>query len=144
MRHQTVRVEGVPVGLFLESQDQQHDLIRELQLIELDERLADETAAVSKEVAALISDILTRYAQVRSVTRDQALAALDRGDETVDLEVPVVPGMVEALQEWLRLLGVADELCHEGSLLVLASRPEIRQLREWYVAGISRRLAHNG
>lgn len=126
--------------LFLESQDHQHDLIREFQLIGFDERSDQATAVISKELAALISDILTRYSRVRSTTRDQALAALDRGEESTTLDVPVVPGMVEALDEWLRLLGVADELCREGSLLVLASRPEIRRLREWYAAEISRHL----
>ena len=123
----------VPVRLFLESQDHQHDLIRELQLIHLGQRFDVGTDDVSRELAELIAEILSRYRDVRTATRDQALAALDRGDERVTLSVPVREGMAEALQRWLELLEQADRLCREGELLQLAARPEIRGLRHWYV-----------
>ncbi|HET9442404.1 MAG TPA: hypothetical protein VFO65_03715 [Acidimicrobiales bacterium] len=123
----------VPVRLFLESQDHQHDLIRELQLIHLGQRFDVGTDDVSRELAELIAGILSRYREVRTATRDQALAALDRGDERVTLSVPVREGMAEALQRWLELLEQADRLCREGELLQLAARPEIRGLRHWYV-----------
>lgn len=138
-----VRLDGVPVRLFLESQDHQHDLVRELKLIQLGERFDAEAAEVSHRLAALISDILTRYERVRSVTREQALAALDRGDDTVALDVPVFPGMAEALHRWLALLDEADVLCSRGELLLPATSEEIRTLRRWYaerlVAELERR-----
>ncbi len=135
-----IRLEGVPVALFLESQDHQHDLIRELQLIEIGGRLDPGTTEVSQRLARLIADILTRYRRVRTATRQQALAALDRGEAYVTLEVPVATGMAEALAEWLRLLEEADEVCHTGELLVLASRPEVRELRRWYVEQLTAAL----
>lgn len=130
----------VPVRLFLESQDHQHDLIRELQLIDIGARFDVATTAVSKRLGNLIGDILSRYAAVRSATRAQATAALERGEEFVDLEVPVEEGMAEALREWLALLEEADRLCEGGELLLLASRPEVRDLRRRYVEEITARL----
>ena len=135
-----VRLEGVPARLFLQSQDHQHDLIRELQLIELGDRFDLATSEVSRDLARLIAEILSRYGDVRSVTRDQALAALDRGDDLVTLEVPVRPGMADALRAWLGLLEQADRLCSGGELLLLASSPEVRALRAWYVDQLVARI----
>lgn len=137
----TVRLEDVPVRAFLESQDHQHDLVRELQLIQMGDRFDIGTAEVSHRLARLISDILSRYNGVRSVTRDQMMAALERGEQSAPLDVPVYPGIVEALRAWLALLEEADHLCRHGELLMLATPPEIRSLREWYVSEITARLS---
>jgi hypothetical protein len=134
-----VRLEKVPVRTFLESQDHQHDLIRELQLIDIG-RGDGATGAVSQRLAELISDILARYDEVRSVTRRQVLAALERGESEMTLEVPVVPGMRSALEEWLSLLEEADRLSVAGELLLMAATPEVRRLRRWYVEELSRLL----
>lgn len=135
-----MRLEGVPVRTFLESQDHQHDLVRELQLIQMGERFDTATAAVSHRLARLISDILSRYDGVRSVTRDQMMAALERGEAVATLDVPVYPGIAEALRDWLALLEEADHLCQHGELLLLATPPEIRSLRSWYVEEITAKL----
>lgn len=135
-----VRLENVPARLFLESQDHQHDLIRELQLIDTGRRSDIATTEVSHELARLIADILTRYRDVRTATRSQAIAALERGEATVTLEVPVRAGMASALKEWLALLDRADRACAEGELLLVAARPEVRQLRQWYVEELVARI----
>lgn len=127
--------------LFLESQDHQHDLIKELKLIEIGDRFDLTAASLSHELASLIAEILERYAEVRSVTRQQALAALERGEESVTLVVPVRPGMAQALRDWLRLLEEADRFCQQGDLLTLAARPEVRALRHQYVDELTRQLA---
>lgn len=127
-----VRLEEVPVRTFLESQDHQHDLIRELQLIRIGERFDPATAEVSARLAGLIADLLHRYDGVRHATRDQMLAALDRGEETAPLDVPIYPEMIEALEMWIDLLEEADRLCQHGELLLLAATPEVRALRRWY------------
>lgn len=128
-----VSIADVPVRLFLDSQDHQHDLIRELQLIQIGGRLDDATSEMSQRLASLISQVLAVYADVRTSTREQALAALARGEDVVTLQVPIYPGMADALRDWLVLLEEADVLCRHGELLLLATTPEIRQLRRWYV-----------
>lgn len=136
-----VRLDGVPVRLFLESQDHQHDLIKELKLVEIGERFDLTARQTSHELAVLIAGILDRYADVRTATRRQALAAMQRGEEQVTLAVPVRPGMAQALRDWLKLLEQADRFCEQGELLTLAARPPVRALRRWYVEQITAQLA---
>jgi hypothetical protein len=135
-----VRLPDVPVRVFLESQDHQHELIRELQLIGIGGSLDEGAVHVSRRLAHLISGVLSDYEAVRSATRDQALAALDRGEHVVTLRVPVFPGIADALRSWLRLLEEADDLCRQGELLLLAPSPEVRRLRRWYVEQVTARL----
>ena len=128
-----VRLEGVPARLFVESQNHQHDLLRELALIDLGQRFDLVEQPPTRRVADLIAAIHHEYADVRSSTREQALDALGRGQDTVDLVVPVRAGMAAALRRWLQLVDDADVLCGEGALLTLAASPEVRRLRRWYV-----------
>lgn len=122
----------VPVRLFLESQDHQQELIRELQLVEIGGRADPTVRQASQRLAQLITEVLTSYEQVRSSTREQAEAALGRGDAVVTLRVPVSPGMAQALRRWVELLEQADQLCRHGELLLVSARPEVRRLRRWY------------
>ena len=133
-----VQLENVAVALFLESQDHQHDLIREMQLVALGSGGSGDRAS---RLAASIEGVLTTYSPVRHSTRAQALAARDRGDDRVTLDVPVQDGIGDALHHWLELLETADELCRNGELLLIATRPEIAQFRRWYVEQITARLA---
>jgi hypothetical protein len=132
-----VRLDGVPVELFLESQNHQQDLIRELALIDIGDRFHSGDTPMPVQVSRLISEIFDQYGDVRSVTRQQALQALSAGDETVTLVVPIRPGMIEALQRWLEVVEEADRLCAEGVLLTLSAKPEVRELRRWYVEAIT-------
>src|SRR5688572_260942 len=133
-------VEAVPARLFLESQDQQQELIRELRLIEIAERFDLTVRNVSRQLGMLISEILDAWDDVRASTRRQAVAALERGDEEVNLTIPVRPGLGEALRRWLALLDEADQFCRDGELLTLPPSDEVRQLRAWYVEEIVSRL----
>jgi hypothetical protein len=136
-----VRLEGVPAELFLESQNHQHDLIRELTLIDIGSRYGGVGTRLPHRIVDLISDIHREYAEVRTVTRRQAMDAVTRGEETATLVVPVKPGMAESLQRWLELVEEADQLSEEGQFLTLAASPEVRALRRWYVDAILRGLA---
>lgn len=140
MTQDVVRLHDVPARVFLESQDHQHELIRELQLADIGSSADHGTERISQRLARLISGVLSDYQVVRSATRDQALAALDRGEHVVTLHVPVVPGMADALRRWLQLLEEADDLCRKGELLLLAPSPEVRRLRTWYVEQLTSRL----
>ncbi|HVL99497.1 MAG TPA: hypothetical protein VM324_09435 [Egibacteraceae bacterium] len=135
-----VRLEGVPAALFIESQNHQHDLLREFALMDIGNRWSLTERDLPQRVAELIGEILQDYAEVRMVTRRQALDALSRGDDTVTLRVPVKPGIVDALHRWLQLVETADAFCEQGVLLTLAAKPEVRRLRRWYVQAIAERL----
>lgn len=132
----TVRLEGVPATMFIASQDHQRDLVRELTLMDLDVRHPKPDRELPRTVVEFINGIHEEYDDVRSQTRDQALAALAAGAQDFTLHVPVRPDLAEALTRWLRLVEQADRLCDEGALLTLGATPEIRALRRWYAETI--------
>lgn len=133
-------VRAVPAKLFVESQDHQHELIRELRLIEIGERFDLTTRNVSQRLGTLIAEILEGWDDVRSTTRRQAIAAIEREEGEVDLSIPVRPGLAEALQRWLHLLDEADRFCEGGELLTMAAPPNVRALRARYVSEIVSQL----
>lgn len=135
-----VELPGVPAKLFIESQNHQHDLLRELALMDIGNRWSLTERELPHRVARLIGEILTDYADVRTVTRTQALDALGRGEETVTLRVPAKAGIVDALHRWLDLVEQADAFCAQGLLLTLPAPDDVRALRRWYVEVIDRQL----
>lgn len=135
-----VNLEGVPAALFIQSQNHQHDLLRECALMDIGNRWRLTDSGLPHKVADMIAEILRDYAEVRSTTRRQALDALAEGHDTVTLSVPVRPGIVEALHRWLELVETADQYCNQGTLLTLAAPPEVRALRRWYVRAIEQQL----
>lgn len=135
-----VELEGVPAALFIASQNHQHDLLRELALMDIGNRWSLTERELPHRVTTLIAGILAEYADVRTVTRQQALAALERGEDTVTLRVPVRPGIVGALHRWLALVETADRLCGQGLLLTLPAPADVQALRRWYVEAIDARL----
>lgn len=135
-----ISLPNVPVQLFLESQDHQQELIRELQLIEIGGSVDATTSEASQRLARLISEVLSSYELVRSSTREQAVRARRRNEHVVTLRVPVRPGMAPALRRWVELLEEADQLCRHGELLLVACSPEVRRLRRWYVEQLTSQL----
>lgn len=133
----------VPVDLFLESQDQQVELLRELRLVGIGDQYHLTDREIPRRLAALISGILNGWADVRSATRRQAMEAKAGGRTHVNLVIPSRPGLGEALQRWLQLLEEADQLAAEGHLLMVATRDEVKELRRWYVAEITKLLQEN-
>ena len=140
----SVRLVDVPARLFIESQNHQQDVIRELALIDIAHRFHDHAERPPERVAALIRDILHEYSQVRSVTRGQALQALSQGAHTVTLVVPVSDGIVDALERWLLLVEEADALCADGEFLTMPASPQVAALRRWYAAAIADAVAEGG
>jgi hypothetical protein len=133
-------IRGVVVEQFLRSQDHQDDLLRELKLIQLGDRFELTDGDVEPHISTLVAAILDRYDSVRTTTRAQALAARDSRQPLVDLQVPLTPGIAEALLEWIGLVEAADELCAGGRLLTLPATEEVRQLRRRYVDEVLRQI----
>lgn len=139
-----VVLEGVPAARFIASQNHQHDLLRELALMDIGNRWSLTERELPRTVATLISEILDDYADVRTTTRQQALDALGRAEETVTLRFRARPGMVDALHRWLDLVETADRFCAQGLLLTLPAPEDVRALRRWYVQAIERCLTRSG
>ena len=126
---------GIPVDVFLRSQQHTDDLVRELWLVSV--------ADAGPELAALeeAADVYARRAHVvRNASIEIVSDARERGEETVDLRLHVPPGTAELTMLWDELLGRLDELCRAGTLLTLPSSEEIRRFRHWYAEETARQL----
>ncbi|MBD3923397.1 ATP-binding protein [Nocardioides cavernae] len=115
-----------PVALSLRQDSHLDELVRELQLLAVDEH-DSESAALAEE----IQELLVSPAHARLTARRAVEQARDEGLDLVDVELAMPREfgvMVEQLQQ---AVDRADRLCEEGVLLTLASPPEVRALRAW-------------
>jgi len=121
-----VRLVGCPVRLSLRQDEHLDELVRELQLLGVDEDNS-ESAAIAEEIQGL----LVSPTHARLTGRRAAERARDEHLEYVDVEM-AMPRELGALVEHLQVAVTrADRLCEEGRLLTLSSPPELRTLRAW-------------
>ncbi len=121
-----VRLVRCPVALSLQQDRHLDELVRELQLLGLDEDNS-ESAAIAEEIQGL----LVSPTHARLAGRRAAEQARDERREHVDVEM-AMPREFGALVEQLQVAVTrADRLCEEGRLLTLSSPPELRALRAW-------------
>jgi anti-sigma regulatory factor (Ser/Thr protein kinase) len=121
-----VRLVRCPVVLSLQQDRHLDELVRELQLLGVDEDNS-ESAAIAEEIQGL----LVSPTHARLTGRRAAERARDEHLEYVDVEM-AMPRELGALVEHLQVAVTrADRLCEEGRLLTLSSPPELRTLRAW-------------
>ena len=129
-----VRMIGCPVELSLRQDQHLDELVRELQLISLDDDPR------SQELASRLRDLMRAPAAARHTGRRVAQEAAAAGQESIDIEMAMPresSAEVERLQEAVRL---ADQLCEDMQLLTLASTPELRALRGWMTEQVAHQL----
>lgn len=121
-----VRLVRCPVALSLQQDRHLDELVRELQLLGVDEDNSESAA-----IAAEIQGLLVSPTHARLTGRRAAERARDEHREHVDVEM-AMPREFGALVEQLQVaVARADRLCEEGRLLTLSSPPELRALRAW-------------
>jgi anti-sigma regulatory factor (Ser/Thr protein kinase) len=132
-----VRLMECPVELSLQQDSHLDELVRELQLLALDEG-NDDSAALAEEIhGLLVSPTHARLAGRRAAER-----AHEEGRASVDIEMAMpreFGGLVTRLQE---AVARADVLCEDGRLLTLASTPELRALRAWMTHEVRSQTTH--
>ncbi|MCP3423281.1 ATP-binding protein [Nocardioides pinisoli] len=121
-----VRLVGCPVALSLQQDRHLDELVRELQLLGLDEGNR-ESAAIAEEIQGL----LVSPTHARLTGRRAAEQARAEGLDVVDVEMamPREFGVLVEQLEWA--VTRADRLCEEGRLLTLSSPQDLRALRAW-------------
>ncbi|MET1060386.1 MAG: ATP-binding protein [Nocardioides sp.] len=125
---------GCPVELSLRQDQHLDELVRELQLISIDDNPR------SRELAAQLQDLLHGPAAARHTGRRIAQGAAAAGLDSIDIEMAMpreFRAEVQKLQETVRH---ADRLCEDMQLLTLASTPDLRALRAWMTEQISLQL----
>lgn len=121
-----VRLVQCPVTLSLRQDSHLDELVRELQLLSVDEH-NHESAAIAEEIQGLLAS----PAHARLTGRRAAEQARDDHLEAVDVEMAMPREFGVLVEQLQRAVARADRLCEEGRLLTLASPPELRELRAW-------------
>jgi anti-sigma regulatory factor (Ser/Thr protein kinase) len=121
----TVRLADCPVRLSLRQDEHLDELVRELQLLQVD----DDTR--SRSIAQQIHGLLTAPAHARLTGRRIAQLADEAGLEHVDIDMALPAEASLMIRELHRAVLAADELCEDLQLLTLDSPPEMRALRIW-------------
>ena len=129
-----VRLVGCPVLLSLRQDQHLDELVRELQLISIEDNPS------SRALAAQLQDVLRGPAAARHTGRRIAQDAAAAGLDSVDVEMAMPREFsreVERLQDAVKR---ADRLCEEMQLLTLASTPDLRALRAWMTEQVAHQL----
>ncbi|MGH9104130.1 MAG: hypothetical protein ACRDYD_14285, partial [Acidimicrobiales bacterium] len=132
----TVAVLGLPLSVYRVVEEHNDALMREFAMI----AKRPDAPGAPRRLVELVEEARARFPQEAESSRSQVEAAVEAGESSVDVElvVPVAArGMIIRLVE---LLDEADAFCEQGELLTLASPPEVRRLRSWFLDQVLRQL----
>jgi anti-sigma regulatory factor (Ser/Thr protein kinase) len=121
-----VRLVRCPVALSLRQDSHLDELVRELQLLAVDEHNR-ESAAIAEEIQGLL--VSPTHARLTGRLAAEQARADDLDAVDVDMAMPREVGLLA--EQLHRAVSRADRLCEEGQLLTLASPPEVRAVRAW-------------
>ena len=133
-----VRLTGIPVRVSVASGNNVDDVLREFQLLAIDD---SDARGVPASLVADVELALRQSAPGRHAGRAAAAAAITRGDSRYDLAVQVGPRAGEQLDRLNALLEQVAERCHAGVLLCLAPSDEVSAFRSWCASEIAAQLA---
>ncbi|HUZ44879.1 MAG TPA: ATP-binding protein [Acidimicrobiales bacterium] len=131
-----VRILGLPPQAYLDSEQHNDALMREFALISRDDR----TSSLPRQLLELVAEIQLFFGAQVSASRAQIVAAVERGDQAVDLHIRMHPRNRSYVERSVALLTEADRYCREGDLLTLAASEEILRFRDWYLGQVLAQL----
>lgn len=131
----TVALGDVPTALLISAKAHVDNLVREFTLASAGET-SGHSATVPEDLARLIDTVVHRFAEARHAVKRQAIAAANRGERRTDLTVTLSLPAVEAGEDYLAALDVADSYARDARLLTLETPPQHRVFRQWYVRAL--------
>ncbi len=124
-----VQILQLPLGIYLEAEQHNDAVLRELDLIE---RSPERGPQVPPRLLELAAGVRALFASATTSSRTQVEEAIRTHKEVVDLQFDVPVTGWEALVELADQLDELDRYCEEGALLTLAATPDQRRFRRWY------------
>lgn len=142
-----VRALGFPLPLYLRAQEHADALVRELTLI-AQARAGDAPDALGgmqhdlpSRFVALVDELTHRYDGVATDAERERDAAIDRGEQSVDLTYTVPAEVAEACRHLEEVFDDADYYCRAGEhLLTLATPPDALAFRRWFLGEFVRQI----
>lgn len=127
-----VRLLQLPLDLYRQASEHHDELRREFTLIQHTSSL-DETE-VPVRLLRLVNELNRLFAAFSEGPEAKLLAALERGDTTIDIEYQIPPAARAACISLNALLDEADDYCRSGDhILTLATGPGPLALRRWFL-----------
>jgi anti-anti-sigma factor len=121
---------SLPVAVHGRAAAHQDALQREFDLL----RATGDPHDVPARLLALVDELEDRYGGLNDRPTADLAAALDRGDESIDLWVEAPPDSAESLARLGDLLDEADAYCREGVALMTLTTPlESLLYRRWVI-----------
>jgi hypothetical protein len=136
-----VRLVDYPVRLGVRQQNRTADLMRELQLIELDANHGPDSASTPNRLLSFATDLYDAFGPALEEPRLQLERAFAAGVPSIEQSYPLVPGSRTTMIRYARLMERADEFCRVGLVMNLAPDPEVYALRRWTVEEFVRQYA---
>lgn len=131
-----VHILGLPVDVYLEAQEHNDAVLRELSLIVESSHEGDLPA----RLVELAREVEQRFARAADGGRSQVDQAIAEGRTSVDISITVPRSAWTTVARLSALLDEADHYCADGDLLTLASSPDVRFFRRWYTDQVHRQL----
>ena len=139
----TVRMEGVPMTVYLQASEHGDELMREFALMAATPGGgdgADGAAAVPVRLTGLVEELRSRFSRFTLGPESALAQAAVRGDTTIDVVYTIPPDVAGAAIHLGNLLDEADEFCLAGNLLTLATPPEAVAFRRWFLGEFARQV----
>lgn len=133
-----VALVDVPVGRFLQMQQQHDAMMREFTLIAL--AAEPDEALVPRRLVALAEEMYAGYGDVGGVFREGVAEAAARGDDITTLRLKIPYTTLRWTEDFLLLFEEGDEYCRRGHLLTPPSPPEVVACRRWLVGELIRQI----
>ena len=145
LRLHEVRLLGVPIAVHGAAQEHSAELIREMYLIaqQLHSSGGDGISEhLPVRLVELVEELTGEYSGWTAAQDRQLEDAVASGVESIDLVYQIPSGAGAAAQHLGAMLDDADEYCRAGQhLLTLATPPNLKRYRQWYLGEFVRQLA---
>ena len=129
----------VPTDLLAAAKEHVDNLVRELELAQLGAS-SGVARAIPPDMIELIDTVLGQFSQVRRAVKELALQAIAAGQERTRLCLSVPVGIADVAQSYLMALEQADSFARAVRLITLATPPQHRAFRRWYVHSLVAQL----
>jgi hypothetical protein len=130
----TVVLRSFPLALFAEARRHREALLREFAFIV---EGGGDRSELPQRLLRIVDRVRARSAGLNETAERAIDEALARGKEAIDVEIVVPLELARGAQEFVALLDEVDEFCRAGDLLTLASSPEVRRFRRWYLGEVT-------
>jgi hypothetical protein len=133
----TIAIRGFPVSVFLDARCHSEALIREMAFI-VDG--GGDNTELPKRLLDIVYRLRSRAAGLNTGAERAIEEAVAKHEPEIDFEMLIPARVARGAPEFAVLLDEIDEFCRAGELLTLATPPQVREFRQWYLGELTRQI----